>query len=135
MNQRVFLLSDIATVLTGRNLCVDGLSGVYNLYGFLLGQNPYSHQIESARDLARKGIFEQYPVLEDFLKEITPRLIELDEVNASETAYDDLIESYIPKYGTHYLLTTLTAKLRDPRDELLDYAAPKNVVVVLPPNS
>ncbi|MFE0647482.1 hypothetical protein ACFVZH_02675 [Streptomyces sp. NPDC059534] len=64
---RSFPLADVLSVTTDRLLSRRHMAGLYDLLGFMTGQDVYTHQLGTAADAAAPALMTQHPFLADLL--------------------------------------------------------------------
>lgn len=62
---REFPLADILSVTTGRLLSRRHMDGIYDILGYMTGENLFTHQLPRASDACRPALLQQHPQLKD----------------------------------------------------------------------
>ena len=62
---RSFPLADVLSITTGRLLSRRHMDGMYDLLGYMTGQDLYTHQLTTAADAAEPALLAQHPFLAD----------------------------------------------------------------------
>lgn len=65
MTSRLFHISDVLTVTTGRLLSTRGIDGLYDILNFMTDDNLFTHQLPRAGDECAPYLLRQYPILND----------------------------------------------------------------------
>lgn len=63
MTERIFDISDVLSVTTGRMVSIRHMDGVYDILSFLMGATIYTHQVPRAMDQCAPLVLAQYPQL------------------------------------------------------------------------
>lgn len=63
MTSRPYPLADILTVTTGRLLSHRHMDGLYDLLGYMTGDNLFTHQLPRAADVCGPALLAQHPQL------------------------------------------------------------------------
>lgn len=65
MTERKFHLGDILTITTGRLVSPRHVDGIYDILGFMTGDDLFTHQLLRAMDECREPLLGQHPDLRD----------------------------------------------------------------------
>ncbi|MGW6418832.1 DUF7736 domain-containing protein [Streptomyces sp. NPDC055055] len=118
---RSFPLADVLSVTTGQLLSRRHMAGLYDLLGFMTGQDVYTHQLGTAADAAAPALKAQHPFLVDLQPpaDSDPADLMAWLVNAER------------EHGESLAVTPLTAwKQRDPIEDACDMVGAEKVFVV-----
>ena len=92
MDTRLFHISDVLTVTTGRMLSTRGIDGVYDILNFMTHDNLFTHQLPRAMDECRPYLLRQYPALNDIdMREIDA----LTTQSIAATTLKDLLDKWV----------------------------------------
>jgi hypothetical protein len=86
---RVFHIGDVITVATGRLVALRHIEAVYDLCGFMTGEQLFTHQLPRASRECEPALRERFP---EMLAEPIP------DIKSKEDA-EAWLESLYPKYG------------------------------------
>lgn len=126
MTTKTYALDDILTVTTGRLLSRRHMDGLYDLLGYMTGDDLMTHQLPRAADACAPALLEQHPQL----RNVEPPA---DADQADLLAWIDWAGR---EYGTELPVEPLTAgrwDRRNPIEELCDMVGPEKVIVVRAP--
>lgn len=119
---RAFALDDILTVTTGRLLSRRHMDGLYDILGFMTGDNLFTHQLGRAADACGPALLEQHPQL----RGVQPP----DGTDALDLmAWLVTVER---QYGETLPVAPLPSGVweqRNPVEELCDMVGPERVIV------
>ncbi len=143
-HKRIFPIEDILTVTTGRPISRRGVSALYDLLGFLVGEVPFTHQIPRISKICAPYLLRQFPQLGG--SEIDQEIARLDR--QIEGATEDLLAQYrilfawrvdvAEKFGAMFEVADLPEELRDSRDPIEEMAEMRGkppIVVILDDSS
>jgi hypothetical protein len=123
---RDFTLDDILTVTTGRLLSRRHMDGLYDLLGYMTGDNLMTHQLPRAADACAPALLDQHP----HLRGVEPPA-DIDPA--------DLLAWIVNAEGEHGETLPVTPlppdnwERRNPIEELCDMVEPEKVIVVEAP--
>lgn len=130
VEQKVFHISDVLTITTGRLVSTRKMDGVYEILNFMTGESLYTHQLPRAMRECAPSLRAQYPLLAD---------VELPENPADLTNIDKRhawLTEQAKRLGSHMAIAPLPK--RDPQydtpiaDAIEMMGDPTKVMVVEP---
>ena len=65
MKRKLFHISDILSITTGRMLSTRHVEGVYDILNFMTGDNLFTHQLPRAANICKPHLLKQFPQLKD----------------------------------------------------------------------
>jgi hypothetical protein len=142
---KLFHISDVLSVTTGRLVSSRHIEGVYDILNFLTGDNLYTHQLPRAMDECEPWLRTQYPqlfpdnpVMKDCLTELE-NLLEADghdkglrKHTAQQWVDDVRTKTGLPEMLPIYELGADMHTHIDPVEELKAMVGDKKVIVVDP---
>ena len=140
-----FHILDVLSVTTGRLLSPRGMDGIYDILGFMTGEDLFTHQLPRASDVCKPYLLRRFPKLDSSkMRDMLVRLTEL--VNAMKTTGADksklksLVKGWIDPFVVDELggvdmldveaLPNTAYKSQDPVEELVAMVGPDKVALV-----
>ena len=121
-DERRFHISDVLTVTHDRLVSSRGVEGLYDILGFMAGEDVYTHQLPRIGREAAAAILKQYPELADISDE---------GVNADN--WRKWIDGIAAEYGEEIELRPMTLDEHeriDPLSEAAEHFSPDKIIVV-----
>lgn len=110
MTTRSFHLGDVLSVTTGRLVSLRHIDGVYDILGFMTGEQLFTHQLPRASREAAPEILRQHP-----------DLAAIDEPELTPETWRGWLDTMIATYGETRTLTPLVN--HEPIDPMLELAS------------
>lgn len=112
METRDFHIGDILTITTDRLLSPRGVGGVYDILGFMTGDEVYTHQIPRFMDECKPYLMKQHPQLEE---------IEVPEEGLDDKrTFNRWLRTQVKKYGETLPVKTLPKRRHKKRNTLVE---------------
>lgn len=108
--KRTFHLGDVLSVTTGKLVSTRHIGGVYDILGFMTGEQLYTHQLPRACREAAPEILRQHPELAD-----------IDPPTLTPETWRGWLDEMIVRYGETRELTPLID--HEPVDPMLELAS------------
>ena len=122
MGSREFHLGDVLTVTTGVLLSPRGMEGVYDILGYMAGEQLWTHQLPRVAKEAEPVLLDQHPFLAN---------IEANGVGPSN--YHAWLAEQVKKFGETLSVRPMTEDEHeriDPLSEAAEKFPPDKIVVV-----
>lgn len=119
--KKKFHLGDILTVITGKFLCPDGFSRLYELLDYLTGDKLLTHQLITASKFCKPQLLKQFPELAD-----------VDVGNVNKDNYLQVMEELVKKYGEWFEVSKVKGwTYKHPIKELIDNGMNEDKIMVI----
>ncbi len=121
---RDFDISDVLTVTTGCLVSTRHMTGIYDILGFMAGEDVYTHQIPRVLREAAPALLAQHPQLADVdASKVTPENV-AEHVAGWRTKFGDTLAVAPMNENQHESI--------DPVSELAEKVHPSRIIVVTP---
>jgi hypothetical protein len=119
---KLFHISDILTVTTGRLVSTRHMDGVYEILNYMTGDDLFTHQLPGATRICKKELLIQYPQLSD---------VEVRDFLNKEDVFK-WVDLMVIKYGETLPVTPLESwNHKDPIDELKEIRKDAQIITVI----
>lgn len=135
MEKKRFHISDVLSITTGRLVSNRHIGGVYDILGFMTGENLFTHQLPRASEQCRPFLAAQFP-------QLASDELQADIVAMCDALPDDKAEAQIritawlaktaERHGEFFDVEKLPAGDSghvDPLQELVEMVGPDRVIV------
>ena len=117
-----FHLGDILSIMTGRLVSPRHIEGVYDILGYMLDDQLYTHQLPRASRECQPYLLEQHPQL---------ALVTGEEVTMEN--WQSWLEARVREYGEYLEVFPVRPEdvvHKDPLEELAEMVPPEKIIVV-----
>lgn len=122
-DQKLFHISDILSITTGRLVSTRHIEGVYDILNFMTHDNLFTHQLGRASDECKPQLLKQYPQL---------AVVTGDDVTPGN--FKVWIEARCAEFGDELMVQRLTEHAHefiDPMSELAEMVHPDRIMTVI----
>ncbi|RVC47631.1 hypothetical protein EN781_00410 [Mesorhizobium sp. M4A.F.Ca.ET.090.04.2.1] len=126
MAEKAFPIGAVLSVVTGRLVSENHMTGIYEVLNYMTGENVFTHQIPRISREAEPVILALHP-------ELRKALPEAEQVNGDN--WREWLATWKARYGeeiTVPLMTIAQHERIDPLSELAERVHPDKIVVVAP---
>jgi hypothetical protein len=134
---RTFDIGDVLSVTTGKLVTRRHIDGIYDILGYMTGENLFTHQLPRALNMCQPALLAQHPELAG---------VDLPDEIAEAVDPEGIfqwVDGQAERFGRELPVTPLAKADRAPQDpieELCDMVGPEKVFVynpggVVPPSS
>jgi hypothetical protein len=123
VKMRKFHIGDVLTVVSGLLLSQRGMEGVYDILGYMTGEELYTHQLPRAASQAKPFVLSQYP-----------QLSELEVPSLASLEVPGWVQKQAAAFGEWLPLSSIPEQERQsqqPLQELMRMVGPEKVIVML----
>lgn len=135
-----FQMGKILSVTTGELLSENHISGIYEILGFMTGENLYTHQLGRAMEMCASAIIEAYPDLSPDNPQLSSLVANLLSCLEEQSTNDKgkillgwLRNKIYPIYGEYRTIEIFPEWRRNPKDPIdeLEEMVPQEKIVMI----